>query len=308
MRWFFILFFVGIASRSWAHDDSCRDLSYSMDVKSNSKPKKIDLAICTIFQNESRFLKEWIEYHRLLGVQMFYLYDNHNTDNYLEVLKPYIKNKIVKLIDWNMPGFNQIEAYRDGIRRAIKNKVKWLAVIDSDEFIVPIHGNNLGAFLKQYEEFGGIAVNWQMYGTSHVYEIPSTQLLIESLLYKARENYSANTHIKSIIQPERTIDFNDPHTCRYQPPYFQVNENKEPFYGPYSPYVSVNKICINHYWTRDEKFLFESKIPRRNNWGEPTYHIMQCAQEINVEIPEKSPILRFVPALRSALGYPNAKD
>jgi hypothetical protein len=164
--------------------------------------------------------------------------------------------------------------------------------------LLSLQKDNLVDFLRDYEDFGGAAINWQMYGTSHVYEIPSTQLLIETLLYKAPESYNVNTHIKSIIRPNRIIDHENPHSCRYISPYFQVNENKEPFSGPWSPYISVKKICVNHYWTRDKKFLIESKIPRRNQWGQSTANVWECAQEINVEIPKASPILRFVPALR----------
>jgi hypothetical protein len=39
------------------------------------------LAMCAIAKNEGRYLQEWIEYHKLLGVEMFYIYDNESTDN-----------------------------------------------------------------------------------------------------------------------------------------------------------------------------------------------------------------------------------
>ena len=47
-------------------------------------------AICLIFKDEAPFLQEWIEYHHLIGIEHFYLYNNNSTDNYEEVLKPYI--------------------------------------------------------------------------------------------------------------------------------------------------------------------------------------------------------------------------
>jgi hypothetical protein len=136
-RWFCVLFFLVIASQSFAQSDLFTDRSFATTKSLGSQSKTIDLAICAIFQNEDRFLKEWIEYHRLIGVQKFYLYANHNTDNFFEVLQPYVQRKIVKLIDWNQPGFRQMEAYSNATQRAIKEQVKWLAVIDTDEFIVP---------------------------------------------------------------------------------------------------------------------------------------------------------------------------
>lgn len=58
------------------------------------------LSVCAIFQDEAPYLREWIEYHRLMGAEHFYLYDNDSHDEFLEVLQPYINKRIVTLIDW----------------------------------------------------------------------------------------------------------------------------------------------------------------------------------------------------------------
>ena len=50
-----------------------------------------DLTITAIFKNEGHYLKEWLDYHLLAGVEHFYLYNNDSTDNYKEVLAPYIE-------------------------------------------------------------------------------------------------------------------------------------------------------------------------------------------------------------------------
>ena len=43
----------------------------------NKQPeKKYFLAICAIFKNEGKFLKEWLNYYLLAGVEHFYLYNN----------------------------------------------------------------------------------------------------------------------------------------------------------------------------------------------------------------------------------------
>ena len=34
------------------------------------------LALCCIVKDENMFLKEWLAYHALLGVEHFYIYDN----------------------------------------------------------------------------------------------------------------------------------------------------------------------------------------------------------------------------------------
>ena len=60
---------------------------------SKRKKYKYEVAICLIFKNEAAYLKEWIEYHRLLGVERFYFYDNESNDNTKEIEKWLIVGK-----------------------------------------------------------------------------------------------------------------------------------------------------------------------------------------------------------------------
>ena len=48
------------------------------------------LAACTIYRDDAAYLAEWIEFHRLMGVERFFLYDNGSTDNHREVLAGYL--------------------------------------------------------------------------------------------------------------------------------------------------------------------------------------------------------------------------
>ena len=60
--------------------------------------RQYKVSIGAIFKNEALYLKEWIEFHRIVGVEHFYLYNNNSDDNYREVLEPYIKRNIVTLV------------------------------------------------------------------------------------------------------------------------------------------------------------------------------------------------------------------
>ena len=84
------------------------------DVLSNDKNTKFEneLAIGAIMKNEGPYLKEWLDFHILVGVTKFYLYDNESTDETKEILKPYIKSGIVEYNYW--PGkAMQMAAYFD---------------------------------------------------------------------------------------------------------------------------------------------------------------------------------------------------
>ena len=48
------------------------------------------LSVVAIMKNEGPYLREWIEYHKLVGVEKFYLYNNGSTDDTVEILSPYV--------------------------------------------------------------------------------------------------------------------------------------------------------------------------------------------------------------------------
>lgn len=270
---------------------------------------KYELSICTIFRNEASYLKEWIEFHRLVGVQHFYLCSHNSTDAYKEVLAPYIQSGLVELqeVETKEEGENveyftlhvQCKFYTDCLHRS-RGESKWVAFLDSDEFLFPVEDDSLLTVLKEYEGGVAIGVNWQMFGTSWVQKVKQHECMIERLTRCAPMEHRDNKHIKSIVKPECTLDFVNPHFARFFDGFTQVNTDHVPFGGPFSPYIQVNKLRINHYWLRDEYFLRHDKLPRRINWGCPIESVMKCHREYSQD--ENRSILRYVPRLRERLG------
>lgn len=259
-----------------------------------------DFAVCAIFQNEAPYLKEWIEYYKMLGAEHFYLYNNYSEDHYEAVLQPYLDEGTVELFDWEVPFFQyfgQKRAYMNAINRT-QGIVKWLAIVDIDEYLVPKQHDTISEFLSTFDQegIGGVGINWQMFGTSFVPKIEDGQLMTEMLTLKAVEDHHENVHIKSIVRPEYVVEPPHVHHFHYRDGYRQVNENMEPFEGPRSPAISVNKMQINHYWTKDEEFFFGVKVPRRLGWGESPETIKKRLDALN-KVPDTS-IFRFLPLLR----------
>ena len=127
--------------------------------------KKYKVSICAIFKNEAPYLKEWIEFNHIIGVEHFYMYNNNSEDDYLSVLNPYIEKGLITLIQWP---FNQMqmEAYKDCIKK-FSSETKWLGFIDIDEFIVPKSTDNIYDFLKPFEKNrGAVNMYWRLYGSS----------------------------------------------------------------------------------------------------------------------------------------------
>ena len=109
------------------------------------------LSVCAIFKNEGPILKEWIEYHLLVGVDHFFLYNNFSDDNYREILAPYIERGIVDLIDWPVPQ-GQFPAYEDCWQK-FRETTRWIALIDLNEFLCDnrtCHGSTKQIFVLIY--------------------------------------------------------------------------------------------------------------------------------------------------------------
>lgn len=274
-----------------------KHIAHIYDTEPPEDEFRYQLAATLIFQDEAPYLKEWIEYHLIVGVEHFYLYNNLSKDNYKKVLKPYIKKGIVDLIEWDLEsdgvyhwnGVQQL-AYRHAINQAKADAVKWLAIIDADEFMVPRNQDSVLTFLKNYENdtLGGVRVGWLVFGTSHVDKIPSDKTLIETLLWN--EGYKRCGE-KSIVRPFRvdTYALGSPHAQPYKP-------------GYRAEYISLNLFQLNHYWARDEDYLHNIKIPRRIIWGTPPETTLHWAENLNRETKGSQPIQRFVPELRKRMG------
>lgn len=270
-----------------------------------------DLSICAIFQDEAPYLKEWIEFHRMQGVQHFYLYNNNSSDDFQEVLEPYIQNGQVTLKEWSKKYKNgahrdwiaiQTGAYMHCIKAQGKHN-RWIAFIDIDEFLFCPSGVPLPAFLKRYSRYGGLGVNWLVFGTSHVQDIPPGDLLIEQLTRCCRFQHRQNRYYKSIVQPRYVKGCRSAHFFLYGHGKYTVDANRKRLPEiERSPEVLLDKIRIHHYWTRTERYLREKKIPGRlKRRPEFTVEIqLKMAEMFNLK--SDTTILQFVEELKRVMG------
>lgn len=279
---------------------SAPDLSSSQHKQ--EKSYSYQLSVCLMFQNEARFLKEWLEYYKLVGAEHFYLYDNSSTDNFMEVLAPYVASGEVELFHY--PGIseslashihNQCIIYSDAISRA-QDKSKWLAIVDGDEYILPVKENTILDVLKKFEKYGGVYINWLNFGTSGVEKTPSDKLKIEMLNHCQN---SPQTLGKSIVRPDRVSGCTDPHRFWYHKPYFHVNTNGQTF--DWDCPIATDKLIIHHYYTGDLYHLVNVKFPRRQKWiGIELSSYVKELEFLNAV--QNNAMMRFVPKLRQQMG------
>lgn len=258
-----------------------------------SAEESYQLTVCAIFQDDAKWLPEWIEFHEKQGVEHFYLYNNGSTDDYKNILKPYIDHGLVELIDWMKPSHNiadftgiQCGAY-DHCLKSIAQEAKWCAIIDTDEFLFAVDGRPLPEMLREYDAYSGVIVNWCCYGTSGIDKIPENQKMIETLLLRAPLNFTDNHFVKSIVKPKDVSVCDCPHYCKYKIGKRSVTENKTLAGAAMrTKQVSVNKLRINHYWARDLDFFYNVKINRWIKWGRPYSQSIEKEAQMNAEFDD----------------------
>lgn len=162
------------------------------------------LTVCAIAKNEGPYFKEWIEWHIKMGVEKFYIYDNESTDNTKEVLDPYVASGVVEYVYF--PGKRQqLLAYDDCLEKH-RLDAHWIAVIDLDEFIVPQKDKNIPDFLKRFESYPAVEINWLIYGSGGAKE-KSTENVMNRFKHHSLPTNISNRHVKSIVNPRRVVGF-----------------------------------------------------------------------------------------------------
>ncbi|MCS8594986.1 glycosyltransferase [Leuconostoc citreum] len=220
---------------------------------------KYKLGTVAIIKNEAPYLKEWIEFHKIVGVEIFYLYDNESTDNTKEILQPYIKQGVVKYEVVKGTG-QQISVYNRAIQR-YRNEVQWMAILDADEFIVPIEYETVVQMIESInQQFSQILIGWLIYGSNGFQKKPEG-LVIEN--FNKHADLSFMAYYKPIINPRLVLNVTFPHWANVIGK--TVDENGKHLWGypfitkKYAMPSSKSKVRINHYYSKSlEEFLIKS--------------------------------------------------
>lgn len=218
------------------------------------------LAVCAIAKNEGPYFKEWIEWHLSQGVEKFYIYDNESTDCTKEVLAPYIESGVVEYTDF--PGYRrQLAAYDDCLER-FRLEARWIAFIDLDEFIVPIKDRSILDFLRRFEEFPVVEINWLIYGSGGAKKKnPGT--MMERFKCHSLPSHYLNRHVKSIVNPRRVFNLIGCHEAARIAGY-AVDSHKNPIkkhFREREPQQDI--IRINHYAVRSYEEFLEKQLRGR---------------------------------------------
>ena len=263
-------------------------------------PMKSRLAIAAIFKHENAYLREWIEFHRLVGFDHFFLYDNDGRDETQALLKGYEDAGIVTRHPWmhldgtrhdsrtpfggrdkNHMAFGHAAAHH-------RNDCEWLMKVDIDEFVMPTEEESVLPLIGAYkrEETRGLQLPRVNFGDGGHRTKPDG-LVIESYTRREKE-ISDHKDLANTLFLSNNRFKNSAHSWAYRP--FSG--------GRKIPQGEIKGLRINHYYTKS----LEECLLRQN--------MMQTRPKTEAEFTEQNrglnevvdeDMLRFVPELKKRL-------
>ncbi|MFQ6630856.1 hypothetical protein Gotur_008519 [Gossypium turneri] len=167
--------------------------------------KPHETCICTMARNQARFLKEWVIYHALIGVQRWYIYDNNSDDDTDQVIES-LFNAGYNISRHIWPWIKTQEGGFSHCALRAKGSCEWIGFIDVDEFLHLPSGlflhdviSNLTSTITSFGNIsiGEIRVSCYSFGPSGLKRIPKQGVMVG---YTCR--LVVPERHKSIVKPE----------------------------------------------------------------------------------------------------------
>lgn len=252
------------------------------------------LGLCAIAKEETPFLREWAAYHHLIGFERIFIYDNGSAVPVRETLADMYDAGM--LDTYTIQGENmQLVAYNHCLKTH-GPECHWMAFFDLDEFLLLRREDDARAFLAAYEEYAGICVTSNTFGSSGHMGRP-VGLVTENY----RECLGLESMVKCIVRPAMVSMPLSPEHFLFTEGGYAVTPDAIPVYGGHAP-ASTGHALLNHYKYRSQQD-YEEKVRR----GHPIYiqaggvlqmddFYMQAALrgETNLEIARHAPRVRAI--------------
>lgn len=243
--------------------------------------KNPTLAIAAIFRNEKEYVLEWLAWHRSQGIQHFIIYDNESDDGTTELLQQLHSAGLINLHSIARQDKVQYLAYNQ-LFNIYKKKFDLIAVIDADEFIMPMDVNSASEEIHQLfkdPKVGGLAINWRIFGSNKYQSKPDGPVL-DHYTMAANDQRLLNHFIKSVYRTKAVSQI-FVHMGAVSPGYRYINtQGNDVIFSTektlptpteknkrtgVSQTISPHKLRVNHYATKS----VEEFTNKKKNKGRP---------------------------------------
>ena len=145
------------------------------DLPPEYPPQRYFLSVGCMFKNESNSICEWVEHYLHHGVDHCFLINDNSTDNSLELLAPYIASQKVTVFNGEFGYYlgRQKDMYNHFLLPNIREKTKWLIIVDMDEYLWSQKSVDLKTVFSQCDNYAQIQFEHTLFGSNGHIEQPT---------------------------------------------------------------------------------------------------------------------------------------
>jgi len=245
-----------------------------------NKVKRPKVGVCMLQQSNGADMQEYVSHYLLLGVSQVVIYDNNDPASkdgmyFRRVMQPFVDLGYVEIrseFERTLGLFDPVgmfqRCYHD-----LKNEFDWIGALDSDEYFVvenEYKGDSacLTDILLQYEQFGGLTVNWKLVGSAMGHP-NDNQVMLKKLKYSYPD---VPGHIKTFYQPRYVSGVDHQHYPLYVTDMYGVSGSMKRVDGPFHPDSDrFDHFSLYHFYLRDWDYCFYEKVCSTRQHGSQMY-------------------------------------
>ena len=173
--------------------------------------KKAYLTLVAVVRDQEHYVKEWLAFHRLVGVERFVIMLHKCADRTEKRIRelPFRDDIFIHHVAETSNPSIQMGAYLWAVRN-YGHDSRWLLFIDSDEFFFGTTEDHLPSILERYEKYGGLAAHWMNFGHNNQVLRPR-RLSIEAFTRRMGGTGWINRVIKCAVQTDQLLALVSPH-------------------------------------------------------------------------------------------------
>jgi len=257
-------------------------------VISSPPPKKPYLcSVVTIARGENPYIREFVHYYKMIGMDHIYIYDNSGT-THPPITEALTDKEMAFCTVIPFPGKAQQRKSYVHFLDHYSMETEWVLIVDADEFLVLYKHDSIRAFIRdKCKKLFGVGINWYMFGYGQHVSWPKGKLVMESYTQGSR-----NQHIKTLARTEILRKLKP--QCH---PFFSLHNvynicqrlNGSRIDGHFNPSMDdMDCIALYHYWSKSQEELdtkvMRGRAPsgRKRDRGEAFEHALEIQRETNI--------------------------